>query len=250
MANTNLMASQQSPMLYNPTSFSQTSLYQTANVFGNNNLSFQGLNFGNNMLGNLPQPATVGSLKFQSNASNPNAQPPQANTWRGYGNSNNTYNSSNNNPVFVPVQERRPANKSQLESYIERAFEKCQNEKERALTEKALKKILNNAKIRGDYETRNWDTFPLPTIANEAKSGFSTHLFSHDRNSNAADSNAMDYDREDILEHQPLKVGNLLAKRGFKPENAPENRLEIGVNDKGKKVIKTLKSFGKNPAVG
>jgi len=65
----------------------------------------------------------------------------------------------------VKTEESSPS----LENYVKRSFEKCQNEKERQLIEKSLKKILNNAKLRGEYYTRNWDTYPLPLLPRESK---------------------------------------------------------------------------------
>jgi len=38
----------------------------------------------------------------------------------------------------------------------------------------------------------------------------------------------------------PIKVGTLLQKRGLKNLNPEEPRMEIGINEKGKKIIKTL----------
>lgn len=90
---------------------------------------------------------------------------------------------------FTPIQ-TKPENKSKMEeekpskqdsqikggemsnslsNYVKKSFEKCQNDKERQIIEKALKKILNNAKLRGEYETRNWDNCPIPLLPREAK---------------------------------------------------------------------------------
>lgn len=133
----------------------------------------------------------------------------------------NNQNNGANNP------DQQQSKKGGVESYIVRAFEKCQSEKERQLTEKALKKILNNARLRGDYDTRNWDSFPLPTITTDMKPA---NAFTANMNEEEYEYNA-----------GPVKVGSLLAKRGFGAvSNETPSRLEIGVNAKGKKVIKTL----------
>jgi hypothetical protein len=68
------------------------------------------------------------------------------------------------------VQEKPKNDKTdKLKNYIERAFEKCQNDKERQIIEKALKKILNQANLRGEYHTKDWDTYPLPMLPRESK---------------------------------------------------------------------------------
>ncbi len=39
------------------------------------------------------------------------------------------------------------------------------------MIEKNLKSILNTAKMRNVYQTRDWDNFPLPTLPREIKGG-------------------------------------------------------------------------------
>jgi len=84
------------------------------------------------------------------------------------------------------------------------------------LTEKALKKIFNNAKLRGDYYSRDWDAFPLPTIQGIGP-GYG----------------------EDEADEGPLTYGSLLAKRDLKQLNPEDSGLQMSVDAKGKKVIKT-----------
>jgi hypothetical protein len=39
------------------------------------------------------------------------------------------------------------------------------------MIEKFLKKILNTAKLRNEYQSRDWDNFPLPLLPREYKTG-------------------------------------------------------------------------------
>jgi len=225
MTNSNILGpQQQQPLLYNNPNpaFHQNPTMQS------NNFSYPNIGYGiNNQFGG------VGPNRFSTQIGNFNTQQgPQTSNWGGYNNVNQFGNV--NNRQNVNVLNEQPSQKNPVENYVTRAFEKCQNEKDRQLTEKALKKILNNAKLRGDYETRDWDSFPLPTISQDQRFGAAANVFGIDK----METESYDKDRAEMT--GPIKVGSLLQKRGFKNINQESSGMEIGMNDKGKKVIKTM----------
>ena len=67
-----------------------------------------------------------------------------------------------------PSQQKQKENDS-IDNYVKRAFERCKDKKDQQAVEKAIKKIFNQAIMKGEYNTRNWDVFPLPTLPSEQK---------------------------------------------------------------------------------
>lgn len=201
MPNTNLLENPQG--IYNTNPLAGNFGQQKQGFYGNNGnlpvnntLPFQTSNYGGgNFVNRFSTTGGFGSTAYGGNVSNRSVQPAQN-----------------------PAEQQRTKS---IENYTIRAFERCRGDKERLLTEKALKKIFNNAKLRGDYYTRDWDAFPLPTI-----SGFS-YGANADEEQNEGGSEG------------PVTFGSLLAKRDFKHVNPEDSGLQIGVDAKGKKVIKT-----------
>ena len=55
-----------------------------------------------------------------------------------------------------------------LKNYVVKSYAKCQGKKnyEREMTG-LLKKLINEAKMMGDLNTRNWKLFPPPQLSHE-----------------------------------------------------------------------------------
>ncbi|CAF2094739.1 unnamed protein product [Brassica rapa] len=65
----------------------------------------------------------------------------------------------------APVPEPGTLPKS-LCGFVERAFARCKDDKEKASCQAALKKVITEARDDGTLHTRDWDTEPLSTVLN------------------------------------------------------------------------------------
>ncbi len=222
MPNSNLMSGQQqAPLINNPTQgFNQPASFQNTNIINNSGYSYTNVGYNrNNQYGIMQN-------RFPSNLNNYNMPVTQQSNWGGYNNYGQPPITASNPNNLNNTTGQLDSNKGSLESYVARAFEQCQNEKERQILERSLKKIVNNAKARKDFDTIDWEQIPLPNIAFDQSFNSGTNIFN---NLNKSYQN----------DNEPIKVGALLQKRNFESLNQ-EGNVEIGVNDKGKKVIKTL----------
>lgn len=169
-----------------------------------------------------------------------------------------------------------------LKDYVERAFAKCQNPKEKAMIEKSLKSIITNARMRGEIYTRNWKTFSLPTLpreksftnapmssllANYNLAMNKSHLFQADNTpqtqatvqpqqpfqQNTQQSAPLTY--QELAKSKQISTSsepkNPIQKSGFSTQplagtfsidTQPFTGIQVGVTKTGKKILKTLKA--------
>ena len=165
-----------------------------------------------------------------------------------------------------------------LKDYVERAFSKCQNPKEKTMIEKNLKSIITNARMRGEIYTRNWKTFNLPTLPREksfSNAPISTLLANYNMSMNkphfqSSDNGSKPQSEQPYQQFQQstqqsapltfqeltknkqagmgLEAKNPIQKSGFsaKPltfsiDTQPSAGFQVGGTKPGKKILKTMK---------